>query len=119
MTFSRNVREYGRVVHNQVAIDWINQNNFKKDEIQVQCFPLYSILLALNRTSVDYLSLDIEGDELYVLKTVPFDKVDIKSMTVECEHHLTEGRELQSYLDSQGYQNVSMLTIDMAFVKKT
>ena len=43
-------------------------------EIQIQCFPLYSLLLALNQTRVDFLSLDIEGYELSVLKTIPFEK---------------------------------------------
>jgi len=54
--------------------------NFKgPDEIvTVQCFPLYSILLAVNQTSLDYFSLDVEGHELFVLKTIPWHKVDIK-----------------------------------------
>lgn len=42
-----------------------------------QCFPLYSILLAANRTRLDFLSLDIEGHELKVLQTIPWSKVDI------------------------------------------
>lgn len=46
--------------------------------IEIQCFPLYSILLAANRTSIDYLSLDIEGFEIKILKTIPWDRVDIK-----------------------------------------
>jgi hypothetical protein len=46
--------------------------------VDVQCFPLYSYLLALNRTTVDYLSLDVEGSELEILKTVPFEKLDIR-----------------------------------------
>lgn len=45
---------------------------------EVHCMPLYSILLAMNRTSIDFFSLDIEGNELDVLRTLPFDKVDIK-----------------------------------------
>ena len=45
---------------------------------EVQCLPLYSILLALNTTTVDYFSLDVEGAELGVLKTIPWDKVNIK-----------------------------------------
>ena len=44
----------------------------------VQCFPFYSILLAVNRTRVDFFSLDVEGHELPVLKTIPFHKVDIR-----------------------------------------
>ena len=45
---------------------------------EVQCLPVYSILLALNVTTVDYFSLDVEGHELEVLRTIPWNKVDIK-----------------------------------------
>ena len=44
----------------------------------VLCIPLYTMLKALNRTKVDYFSLDVEGFELEVLKTIPFDLIDIK-----------------------------------------
>jgi hypothetical protein len=46
--------------------------------VDVQCFPLYSYLLALNRTKIDYFSLDVEGSELDVLRTIPFEKLDIQ-----------------------------------------
>ena len=36
----------------------------KEVEYKVQCFPLYSILLAVGRTSIDFFSLDVEGHEL-------------------------------------------------------
>lgn len=49
--------------------------------VDVQCFPLYSFLLALERTTIDYFSLDVEGAELAVLKTIPWSKVDIKVST--------------------------------------
>jgi len=32
----------------------------------VPCFPLQALLVALNRTTVDYFSLDVEGYELDV-----------------------------------------------------
>ena len=44
----------------------------------MQCLPLYTILLALGNPAVHHFSLDIEGAELPVLKTVPWDKVDIR-----------------------------------------
>ena len=70
--------------------------------LKVPCFPLYSILLALNITKVDYLSLDIEGDELAVLKTIPFDEVDITVLSVEYSHD-RDKEELRLYMESQGY----------------
>jgi len=36
----------------------------------VPCFPLHALLLALNRSTVDYFSLDVEGFELEV-RTAP------------------------------------------------
>lgn len=46
--------------------------------VTVQCFPLYSLLLAVNQTRVDFFSLDIDGHELKVLRTIPWHLVDIR-----------------------------------------
>ena len=35
----------------------------------IPCFPLHALLVALNRTTVDYFSLDVEGFELDVSKS--------------------------------------------------
>ena len=43
----------------------------------VVCFPLFGVLRALNVTKVDYFSLDVEGNEMDVLRTIPFDDIDI------------------------------------------
>ena len=68
-------------VHIVDANSSVNKLLWKKpdvDLVSVQCFPFYSILLAVNQTRVDFFSLDIEGHELHVLKTIPWHKVDIK-----------------------------------------
>jgi hypothetical protein len=46
-----------------------------------KCFPLYSFLLALSTTTVDYFSLDVESSEYKVLQSIPWDKLDIKVNT--------------------------------------
>ncbi len=46
--------------------------------LKKQCFPLYSLLLAIGRTEIDYFSLDVEGSEYKILQTIPWLKVDIK-----------------------------------------
>ena len=43
-----------------------------------QCFPLYSVLAAADLTSLDFLSLDVEGIDHLVLNSLPWKKVDIK-----------------------------------------
>ena len=43
----------------------------------VTCFPLFGVLRAMNVSKVDYFSLDVEGNEMDVLRTIPFDDLDI------------------------------------------
>lgn len=54
------------------------EGQINKPTIEVQCFPIYSVLLASNRTTIDYLSLDVEGYEMKILNTIPWEKVNIK-----------------------------------------
>ena len=74
--------------------------------IQVQCFPLYSLLLALNQTRVDFFSLDVEGDELKVLKTIPYKEVDIKMLTVEFVHGEGGADSLRSFMGKNRYHSL-------------
>ena len=46
--------------------------------INVTCIPLYTILLAMGNPTVDFFSLDVEGAESDILKTIPWRKVRIK-----------------------------------------
>ena len=49
----------------------------KAKVIKVTCLPLYTILLSVGNPTVDFFSLDVEGAELEILKTIPWDKVKI------------------------------------------
>ena len=45
--------------------------------IKAQCFPLQSVLMALGNPIVDYFSLDVEGSEFPILKSLDWDNVNI------------------------------------------
>ena len=61
---------------NLYAMD--TEKETEKNLIMVQCFPLYTYLLALNMTHIDYLSIDVEGAEIEVLKNLPFQRLSIQ-----------------------------------------
>ena len=73
-------------------------------------------------------SLDVEGSEFQILKTIPFQEVDIKVIDLEINHagEIFPGtwEDILNYLDAQGYefhfkipwQGISFL--DAVFVKK-
>lgn len=74
---------------------------------RVKCFPLYTLLLAVNHTNIDALSLGCQGQELQVktitlcpqnqeftnefhsnsqiLETISFDKVNIQVITIHLD----------------------------------
>ena len=55
----------------------------KKPEVAVNCFPLNTITSALGISHVDYLSLDVEGPEIEILRTVDWTRLHIDVITVE------------------------------------
>ncbi|CAL8093448.1 unnamed protein product [Orchesella dallaii] len=78
----------------------------------VRCYPLHYLLMAVGQMEVDYLSLDIEGAELSVLKTIPFDKVSIKVITVE----INNGQEadVTQFLKEHGYKKMRYIKNEVA-----
>jgi len=56
--------------------------------VPIICIPLYTYLLALGVTTVDYFSLDVEGSDFEVLKTIPFDKVKFLVWPELPYHHI-------------------------------
>lgn len=87
----------------------------KRNRYTVQCLPLYSILLALGNPTVDLLSLDVEGAELAVLRTLPWEEVNIRSVVVEVEH--SDHKSIKKLMDRAGYVVHKGLKTDIMFVK--
>ena len=80
----------------------------REDTYDMQCFPLYSLLqAAAGNVTVNYLSLDIEGAELLVLETLPWDQLDIEVLTVETAHagEVFPGttEDIRQFLRDRGY----------------
>ncbi|XP_052098880.1 uncharacterized protein LOC127733585 [Mytilus californianus] len=83
-----------------------DQNAKGKNIVDVQCFPFYSIMKALNVTHVDFFSLDVEGNELEVLRTIPFDKIYIDMMTVEIAHVPGGETPVKTFVENKGYSSL-------------
>lgn len=102
----------------------IGMTSEEEEETEVQCFPLYPILLSLGNPRVDMFSLDVEGAELDVLRTIPWDEVDIGLIMVEVYHQHME--EIKEFLEGKGYEVAGKVDIgffnpwpqDLIFVQK-
>ena len=78
--------------------------NNKTYELNTLSFSDFSTKYNLPK-KIDYLSVDTEGTELDILKSIELNNFDIKLITVE--HNFTEKREaIYSYLNNHGYERV-------------
>ena len=89
-------------------------------EISVQCFSLYHIMQALGRDHIDYLSLDVEGAELDILMTIPWEKLHIDVITAEYNMNRDLLAKYKAFMNSTGLYNYAGEPggIDVVFVRK-
>ena len=92
--------------------------------VEVLCSPISDVLKAANVTHVDLFSLDVEGTEMQVLETFPFEFVSVDVWVIEHINPLKgnfEDPNLVDFMHGKGYYFFDMLchTIpDYIFIRK-
>ena len=84
-------------------------------EVDVKCIVLNDVLEQHGFYDIDYLSLDTEGNEFKILKTIDFDKFNIKVMTIENNYN---DPTQTAYVQSKGYYLMGRLEADEVFIKR-
>lgn len=83
--------------------------------IEIHCGPVSHPLKQLGIQRIDFWSLDVEGSELAVLKTVDFDAVQIDVIMAESENRLPEKKhlaeEVRAFLKGKGYIIMKSVTV--------
>ncbi|TRY77224.1 hypothetical protein TCAL_10568 [Tigriopus californicus] len=84
------------------------------------CFPLYSIMLAINRTNIGVLSLKSGYEEDAILASLPWDKVNISLVAVPVTHFVDRGAAVRKTLTRNNYEVVALAMgkFDIIAVKK-
>ena len=92
---------------------------------EVLCIPLYSILKAISMTHINFFSLDVEGAELDILRTIPFHLVTIDLFMIE--YYVPSGaaetqkrlKEFRDFFNQRRiYKEVYLGAGDVAFARQ-
>lgn len=83
--------------------------------IKVPTRPLAAILDDHGMDQIDFVSLDVEGDEMAVLQSFPFERFQITAWTIENNN---ADRELVLFMHSKGFRRVEVLGVDDIYVAK-
>lgn len=78
---------------------------------------LDSCLLERGITSVDFISMDVEGYEMEVLKGLDLSRIHVHCLVIENDHTLYGRRPLRAHLSRFGYRHVARLLGDDVFVR--
>jgi len=83
--------------------------------LKIHCGPVSHPLEQLGIQRIDFWSLDVEGSELAILKTVDFDEVQIDIIMAESENRLPKKKhlaeEVRAFLKGKGYIIMKSVTV--------
>jgi FkbM family methyltransferase len=91
----------------------ISKSGAYSEEIEVDCYNINALLSENKFNHIDYLSIDTEGSELQILKSIDFEKIRISVIGVENNYNDPKIRKL---LFKKGYLLHSKLACDDFFV---
>lgn len=95
-----------------------------KEKIEVPIKPLAKILEENYKGSgsIDFLSVDVEGMELEVLKSNDWDKFRAKVLVIECLDTFVRNssvQEIMDYIESKGYKTLFKLPLSFIFIESS
>lgn len=113
---------------NEVKIHSMFENDSDDSEwfySRVKCFPLYTLMLAVNHTTIDLLSLGYNRQELDIIRTLPFDKINIRIITIYMREFINENenesemyvRNLTNFLMSKSYRLTEVIENNYIYFK--
>ena len=99
---------------------WCAGHADRTSSTTVQAEPLAKLLAAIDpaRTTVDFWSLDIEGNECDVLRTTDFQKITVGVFLIEMNKSEENNACIESVMKSNGFQDLGRLVIDNVFVNR-
>lgn len=90
-------------------------NNFKDkiQKIKVECKTFNNLFETLGIFKIDYCSIDVEGPDFDILKSINFKKFDIKIFSIENNYK----DKINKFLSSKNYSFVKKLGCDEIYLK--
>ena len=83
------------------------------DEVTTKCRSLSLLMSKIGKSHIDYFSLDVEGAEMFILESIPFEEITINIFSIETDQH---SAEINKFLKSKGFQEFHKLRGDTLFV---
>jgi len=101
---------------NRINQEIKNPNNKGHKIINVQTEKLNNLLDKYNIKNIDFLSIDTEGSEIAILKTIDLNKINIDVITIEDNY---QDNELMKFFINNNYSFYKKIKCDKIFKKNS
>ncbi len=89
--------------HDSRIIEELKTSGGSSIEIEVQCIKLQNIS-ALDKQEIDFMSIDTEGNEIPILKSIDFSQLNIKCIAIENNYG---SNEIENILKENGFVKIA------------
>lgn len=103
------------VRHLQRVYTTIKEYGGTIEEIEIKCIDINKVLESNLIKNVDFISIDTEGNELEILKTINFEKIHVKAITVENNY---QSPDFNDFLITKGFIKIKTLVTDELYVNR-
>ncbi len=107
------IKKFRHPDHQKRTLSEIEFNGGEVIEEIVQCISFKEMMSMFNVKVADYLSIDIEGGEFEVLKTIDLREFSIKIITVENNY---DDKRINDYMVSKGFHRILTYKADEFYV---
>ena len=91
------------------------EKNSSTEIIEIQTYSLNDLLKVKQTNKIDYCSIDTEGGEFNILKTINFDENYFSTLSIEDNY---DSKEVIDYMKSKGFEFQFLWKADLFFINK-
>jgi FkbM family methyltransferase len=92
----------------------VKNNNDKTHINKIECKTITQLLNELDRTTIDYLSIDTEGSEMQIINGIDFEKINVTLISMEVNYELTPVTE---FMKTKNYKFLQKVCGDAFYAK--
>ena len=101
--------------HQKRVVDEIKTRGGSQEIVRVKCFKFNNICAQYGIKHIDFLSVDTEGSEESIIKSIDFNKIDIDVIAVENNNN---DKKIMQHLNQKGYKRIASKGGDDIYRKK-
>ena len=103
--------------HKKRVDDELREHGGSSEVIRVEARTFDQIVAECGSSEIEYVSIDTEGSEDAILKSISFDRAFIHALTVECNYEAAKDA-MVAFMGGEGFELIKAIGADLLFLNR-